>query len=102
MGNLISKIVLSCAYLAADFGLEVGLISGLSKLFQRFEITEDYVENHPKLAFARVLIRMFIIMAVPAIICIAPISFVVNMIWSFCDEHFPDEKPDLEIKDRWG
>lgn len=101
MGNLTSKILLSCAYLAADMGLEIGLIKGLSCLFQKHEITEDYVINHPKIAFVRVMGRIFILIALPALICIAPISFVVDKIWEFCDEHFPDKSETLEVKDEW-
>lgn len=101
MGNLTSKILLSCAYLAADMGLEIGLIKGLSWLFQKHEITEDYVNNHPRLACVRVMGRLFILIALPALICIAPISFVVDKIWDFCNEHFP-EKPNVEVKDEWN
>lgn len=101
MGNLTSKILLSCAYLTADMGLEVGIIKGLSMLFQRYEITEDYVNDHPKLAFARIMVRIFILLAVPAIICIAPVSYVIDRIWDFCDEHFPDDPVKLDVKDEW-
>lgn len=101
MGNLTSKILLSCAYLAADFGLEIGLINLISWIFQKHEITDDYVNDHPKLGLARLIGRLVVLIAIPALVCIAPISFVVDKIWEFCDKHFPEKSIELDIKDEW-
>ena len=98
MKNIVAKVLGTVTYMVADLGVMTLLIKGFGELWQRFELTEDYVENHPTLALVRILARLFITMGFVTFICIAPIGYVINIIWTWCDNTF-GEQPDLEVKD---
>ena len=99
MKNIIAKVVGLSAYVAADLGVMAALGAAFSKLWQKFELTEDYVINHPKLAIARLVLRMFVTVATICLICVAPVMYVTEIILTWCDNMFGDDQEDLQIHD---
>lgn len=99
MKNIMAKIIGTAGFVAADLGLEAAIVMGLSKIWQKHELTDEYVNEHPKLAIARLMARLFITIAALLLICVAPVNWVINKIWDFCDEHFVDEP---KVKDEWN
>ena len=96
MKRLIAKVLGITMYVAADFGLMYGITYGLGLIWQRFELTEDYVENHPVAAGARIIVRFFILISALVLICIAPTSWVMDKICDLCDAWIPDKNEDKE------
>ena len=96
MKNIVAKIIGTAAYVAADLGVMTVVVKGLGKIWQKYELTEDYVENHPTLALTRIMLRIFITIAAACFICVAPAMYAINIIWSWCDNTFGDNKKDEE------
>ena len=96
MKNIVAKVIGSALYVAADLGVMAAIVMGLGKIWQKYELTDDYVENHPKLAFARIMLRLFVTVVAVCLICVAPIFYVIDIIWSWCDNTFGDDKKDEE------
>lgn len=96
MKRLGAKILGLAMYVAADLGVMCGIVYGLSLIWQKFELTEDYVENHPRAAGARIMIRFFILIAAILLICVAPAAWVCDKIMELCDAWLPDKNEDKE------
>lgn len=99
MKNIIAKVVGSTAYVAADLGLMAAIVAGLGKIWNKFELTEDYFNDHPKLGIIRLMLRMFVTIGLVILICVAPVMYVIDIIFNWCDNTF-GEKP-VELKDDW-
>ena len=97
--NIVSKVIGVAGYMAANFGLMAGITKALGAFYQKHEISEDFVTNHPVLAFSRVILRIFVLTAAVGVICIVPFEFVYDKIIDFCDEHFSDDETEKE--DEW-
>ena len=99
MKNIIAKVVGSTAYVAADLGLMAAIVAGLGKIWNKFELTEDYFNDHPKLGIIRLMLRIFVTIGLVVLICVAPVMYVIDIIFTWCDSTF-GEKP-VELKDDW-
>lgn len=99
MKNIIAKVVGISAYVAADLGVMAALVAALGKIWQRYELTEDYFNDHPKLGLVRLMLRMFVTIGAVCLICVAPVMYVVDIILTWCDNMFGDGQEDLQIHD---
>lgn len=99
MKNIIAKVVGTSAYIAADLGVMAAIVAAFGRIWNRFELTEDYFNNHPKLGIIRLMLRMFVTIAAVMLICVAPVMYATDIIFTWCDNTFKDDS--LEIKDEW-
>lgn len=100
MKNIIAKVVGASAYIAADLGVMAAIVAALGRIWNRFELTEDYFNDHPKLGIIRLMLRMFVTIAAIMLICVAPVTYVFDIIFTWCDNTFKDDS--LEVKDEWN
>lgn len=100
MKNIIAKVVGASAYIAADLGVMAAIVAALGRIWNRFELTEDYFNDHPKLGIIRLMLRMFVTIAAIMLICVAPVMYVIDIIFTWCDNTFKDDS--LEVKDEWN
>ena len=99
MKNIIAKVVGTSAYIAADLGVMAAIVASLGRIWNRFELTEDYFNNHPKLGIIRLMLRMFVTIGLVCLICLMPVMYVIDIIFTWCDNTFKDDS--LEVKDEW-
>ena len=59
----------------------------------------DYFINHPKLGIARIMLRMMVTVGFVCLICLMPVMYVIDIIFTWCDNTFKDDS--LEVKDEW-
>lgn len=99
MKNTLSKIVGLALFVGADIGVMAGICRFLSAIYQKHEITEDYVNDHPRIAILRLMLRTSIMIAAVMTICVAPAGWFIDKISDFCDKYFPVEVEKKEEKD---
>lgn len=86
------KTVSGIGLFAGGCGLSMLSTKLLGKLFEKRELTDEYVERHPWLAFIRIVIRIFMVIAAAVGLMWAPIQFLLEPVCNFIDKKFPDEE----------
>ena len=102
MKNTLSKIVGLALFVGADIGVMAGLCRFLSAIYQKHEITEDYVNEHPRIAILRLMLRTSVLIAAVLTICVAPAGWFIDKITDFCDKYFPVEKKEENKEEEWN
>ena len=92
MKNLTIRILTKVAAYATTLGVEVGVLTLLGKLWNKFEIAEEWATAHPVLAFVRLFLRSIITLAIYFGVLYVLITTFVTGIERWLDHTFPREE----------
>lgn len=92
MKNLTIRIVTKVAAYAAALGVEVGVLTLLGKLWEKFEITEEFAEAHPVLTAIRLFLRIGITLGIYVGVLYVLIATFITGVERWLDHTFPDKK----------
>ena len=92
------KVGSSMGLLAGGAGLASVVINLLGKIWQKYELTEEFCENHPWLAAGRFVIRIFITLLAMVLIMMAPVYLFADKICNFIDKKYKESNKEDDFE----